>query len=180
MSIVYLRKNIDRLNRVLFSGAITTEEAALICEYTNAKSFLAAYKTVAGKSLSKAMADDYLEGMHQRLEEASQKPQRALENDTQIVAYFELTGAAWQLLANSIHSQNPNIVLDGMRFRGIQFANDWCRVVVTGPTLGRNGIVPVLGFNPGTDLRTYEGYIGLTNADALTTQELSALMRGEK
>lgn len=180
MSIVFLRKNIERITRGLISGAITTDEAALICEYRSTKTFLSAYKSVVGKSLSKVMLDDYLTGMGERLTAATQPPHPALDNNTPIVAYFELTGDAWKLLANSIHSQNPNIVLDGLRFRGIQFANDWCRVAVTGPSLGVSGITPVLGFNPGTDLRTYEGYRSLDGAGALTTQELSAMMRGDK
>lgn len=178
MSIVFLRKNIERLNRALFSGAITTEEAARICEYANSKSFLAAYRQVAGKPLSKAILDEYLSGMNERLTTAIDEQKGGPSENTEIVGYFALTGSAWDLLANSIRQQNPNLVLDKLKFHGIIYANNYCRVVVTGPTLAVKGVVPVLGFTAGCDLRTVSGYMSLTLSD-LSNLELSALMRGK-
>lgn len=176
MSIVFLRKNIDRINRALFAGLITTEEAALICEYSNSKSFLAAYRQVTGKSLTKAITDNYLVGVDIRLTAATEKPGN---DNTEIIAYFELTGHAWEVLAKAIRTHRPDLPLTNLRFRGITYANDFCRVVVTGEEISDARIVPVLGFTTGCDLRTVAGYIPLSGAESFTCKELSALMRGK-
>lgn len=179
MSIEFLRENFQRINDALIGQLITTKEAATICGYSTAKSFLRGYKSIAGTTLTKAHVKNYTDGLDKRLEEVSQEA-KALRNNAIIIGYFELTGKAWELLANSIHNQNPRIDLKDLRFRGIQFENGWCRVVVTGPAITISGVTPVLGFDPGCDMRTYEGYIALPGPGQFTGQELSALMRGDK
>lgn len=176
MSIVFLRKNIGRINTALLDGLITTEEAAQICEYSNSKSFLAAYRQVTGKTLTRARVENYLDGAKVRMSKVLEKSD---SGNSDIVGFFELTGHAWEVLAKAIRQKRPDIVLDSMKFRGIIYANDFCRVVVTGEALAEVNITPVLGFTAGCDLRTIAGYVMLPGAESFTNQELSALMRGK-